>query len=1642
MDKITLPYRKFFLGVVLALCSASPFAQLLTLPATPLYIGGANVRPMVMLSLTKDQELYKRSYDDYTDLDGDGQFDTTYKHSITYYGYFDSFKCYSYVSARKRFEPQSDTSGLAAANQKYCDTVTGEWSGNFLNWATMTRIDSVRKIFFGGARSPTRINGDGSGLADGDTTTGTVLERAFLPTDAHAFAKYYDGTDIAKLTHFTPTVTTTTSVTSRIVSVASLAFTVASTTNMAVGDIVEIASTATPTTTWMRGAITAINGGTRTITVNVLFTSGSGTLAAWTIKNMSKGGITVCNTTLGGAIPQDKSQTNTNLPRMRVAQGNYALWSANERWQCRWSGEASASNANSFASSGLAARSSNPAIGTDGTDTGLGDFFVRVQVCVAALLGTERCKQYPTGPVYKPIGLLQVYGEPGLIDFGLMTGSYDKNVSGGVLRKNAGTITNEINSSTGQFLLPAGGNIITSISKMRIYGYNYGDGSYLGAGGDNCDYQLTTITQGNCTSWGNPMSEIFYETLRYYAGGQPKVKGLPQPTAAYNTGGVVKDAAIGLPTNTTWADPISESNYCAPLNVIMVNSSVSSYDNNQIPLGSTKSYLGTIDLLTPLNASITSSAPSPSAPTRDAEGFTKLVGDVQGYTGNSYFFGRLGASGDELCSAKQITNANHLGKVSGLCPEGPTVGGSYLMAGLAYTARIRNIRSDITPSASQPNALKVATYAVQLSSSSPRLEVTAPSGTQKIIIQPACRLNKSGAFGGCALVEMKIVSQEKTETYAKTRLLINWEDSEQGGDYDQDMMGTLEYCIVGAATSTACPGQAANTIRVTTKLFADSTANGIGFGFVISGTTKDGPHFYSGRGGFNYSDPSSITVTPATNVGASGGCNGCQYTDAAKSATFSFGASGGQSLQDPMWLAAKFGGFTETSGSGNSKPDVIAEWDSKLTNGSPGSDGIPDNYFLVTNPSGLETALDKAFVAILTTSSASSVATNSTSLNTGSRVYQARFNSSDWSGQLMSLPIDINGVIATAAEWDTGQIINAQDFNTGRVIITMNSSTGVGVPFRWASISATQQAQLSTNKGDVNDGLGSSRLDYVRGSGANEGLGAANFRRRVTSKLGDIINSNPQYVGPPSEAYSDAAYRTFKSTYASRTPMLVVGSNDGMLHIIDASANTATSGKVLLSYVPTRTFYKLSWLTEQNYAHRFFVNGTPTIKDVYINGAWRTVAIGTYAEGGQGVFALDITDPSRFSEDNASSIVLWEFTDAHTAGIGNAFGQVQIAKMNNDKWAAIVHSGFNNTYSCNAVPCTYPGAGDYRDSSVSGIGTASIHILFIEDGVDRSWSGSDWALVNTGVGGSGNSVNGASGVRTIDTNADGKVDYLYFGDQRGNLWKWNVTNASAGSWANAIAAGTPLYSAKYPDGTAQIITTTPELYTHPSGGYLVYFGTGQYIQTSDPSGPYTTNTMYGIWDKPSHGQVASVTTRTSATLLQQTVFAQTAVGSTTVRVVSSNAIDWSTHLGWYMDLPNSSTTGERIVADPFIQTGKLVYQPLMPSTLSCDSGGTSFLMEVDPLTGGRLTFSVFDINGDKNFSSGDFVKIGGVSYPVSGVQTGVGITPKATVIAGGPGKEFKVLSGSTGGLQVVLENPNPASTSSITRRSWRELLRN
>jgi type IV pilus assembly protein PilY1 len=142
------------------------------------------VPPLVMLVMSRDEQLFNKAYPDYTDLNGDDVVDTTYQNAFDYNGYFDPAICYAYSTTTKQFAASK------SATSHQCDGKT--WSGNFLNWVAMSRLDIIRWVLYGGTRST-------------DTATKTVLERAEIPDDLHAWAKVYSGSDINKYTPFTST---------------------------------------------------------------------------------------------------------------------------------------------------------------------------------------------------------------------------------------------------------------------------------------------------------------------------------------------------------------------------------------------------------------------------------------------------------------------------------------------------------------------------------------------------------------------------------------------------------------------------------------------------------------------------------------------------------------------------------------------------------------------------------------------------------------------------------------------------------------------------------------------------------------------------------------------------------------------------------------------------------------------------------------------------------------------------------------------------------------------------------------------------------------------------------------------------------------------------------------------------------------------------------------------------------------------------------------------------------------------------------------------------------------------------------------------------------------------------------------------
>ena len=70
-----------------------------------------------------------------------------YDNTRTYYGYFETGKCYTYSGSGSTglFTPSG-----AATNHQCGGTA---WSGNFLNWSTMLAVDAFRKAFTGGNRA-------------------------------------------------------------------------------------------------------------------------------------------------------------------------------------------------------------------------------------------------------------------------------------------------------------------------------------------------------------------------------------------------------------------------------------------------------------------------------------------------------------------------------------------------------------------------------------------------------------------------------------------------------------------------------------------------------------------------------------------------------------------------------------------------------------------------------------------------------------------------------------------------------------------------------------------------------------------------------------------------------------------------------------------------------------------------------------------------------------------------------------------------------------------------------------------------------------------------------------------------------------------------------------------------------------------------------------------------------------------------------------------------------------------------------------------------------------------------------------------------------------------------------------------------
>ncbi len=654
-------------------------------------------------------------------------------------------------------------------------------------------------------------------------------------------------------------------------------------------------------------------------------------------------------------------------------------------------------------------------------------------------------------------------------------------------------------------------------------------------------------------------------------------------------------------------------------------------------------------------------------------------------------------------------------------------------------------------------------------------------------------------------------------------------------------------------------------------------------------------------------------------------------------------------------------------------------------------------YLSANDPDALVTALQNALADITAhTSAAAALALSTSNISAGATVYQARFESVSWAGQLRYMPISPTGVVG-AATLDAADVLNTTS-PASRVIVTRKSDTGVGVPFRWASLAAAQQTFLNANSSGSGDGKGSLRLDYLRGVRTGEVSSGGSFRDRV-GVLGDIISSGPAYVGAPGFYYNFDSYSAFRTAKAARAPMVYVGANDGMLHGFDA-----VTGQEKLAYVPSMIYSKIGRLTDASYTHRYYVDGSPTVGDVYVGGSWRTMLVGSLRGGGQGIFALDVTDPSTFSEATASQIVKWEFSDTQDVDMGYSYSQPVIVRLRDGTWAAVFGNGYNSTEA---------------DGRVSTTGAAVLYVVNMADGtlIKKISTGAGSSVDPTGT----SRPNGLATPAPVDVDGDTLVDYVYAGDLFGNLWRFDLNNTSSASWV-VSNGGQPLFTARSTGASpqAQAITVRPMVGPHPTvaNSYMVYFGTGKYIEVGDNAVTgQVTQSFYGIWDRNLSGTGASTVLR--STLLRQEITQEIPVsGGGNARVTTNNTIDWSAHRGWYMDLVNQQTginNGERQNTEAILRDGRIIFATLLPNPEVCGVGGGSWLMLLNAADGARLPDSPFDFNGDGIIDDNDKVTASSGGGPVTGTTSCATTSSSTSSTSGGGGRRGRGGRGGRGG---------------------------
>lgn len=655
--------------------------------------------------------------------------------------------------------------------------------------------------------------------------------------------------------------------------------------------------------------------------------------------------------------------------------------------------------------------------------------------------------------------------------------------------------------------------------------------------------------------------------------------------------------------------------------------------------------------------------------------------------------------------------------------------------------------------------------------------------------------------------------------------------------------------------------------------------------------------------------------------------------------------------------------------------------------------------------------------------------------------FDIRNGATDWSSKLKASTVTINSdqVAVFSEAWEA----SAKLSSSGRRIVA--NKAGSVVDFGASTISLTDLCSkpdgkyatmlvCAADKLKAIDADLESAIRYLKADASTEKRNGGKYRDRTTP-LGDIVTSAPVVSSP----LDDYGYRQLGGDYAvgyakyletkakGRRYMVYVGANDGMLHAFDGGMGASgemdsSGGSESFAYIPATALGHMANLLfpykpdskDQTFRHRYYVDGPIAVSDMLNGSTWQTGLVGTAGAGGRSVFALDVSTPGSFGTGQ----VLWEINDINPSlsqavrdNIGFVLGKpviVPVKEGNGIAWKAIFGNGYG---SVNRRAVLY----------VVDMASGSVRMIQAAEGSSASDISGDNGLGNVVV------VDRWQGAKQDVRGRDGLADTVYAADQRGAIWKFDLTDST-----NA-ALSVPVFTSKVAQDTdrrnyRQPITGGMTAATGPSGGVMLYFGTGSFSFYSDKDDK-TQQGLYAVNDVSGKRAATTLTAANLAVYTADTPGVGAEARSITAGAVPANAS------GWVVNLP--TTNGERFVGNPMLVSGIMFMPTYVPNleTVGCSTSGSNWLFGLSSLSGAAALENVRtgSPKGNKPVAgtAGILLKSEGTA-PVRDVS--LSVMPRLASGKEGPpgGSSCWMVVGAAGSQSLYLPYP-------CGRQSWRQL---